>query len=391
VLLLPIWLLLSATRFNVAVGQRVADDANYQGCQSAPSSCLFLQIYLSLTSTAASNTIPTEIGLLTALTSLVFFGNPNLVGTIPTEIGFLTDLTQFVSRGNGLTGSIPTELGLLTNLADELRLNVGDYQDLMGVRFTGQGGLTGTIPTELGRLTLLTGTFSLHDNKLTGSIPSELGQLALLAGTLDINVNKLTGSISSEFGRWTSLRQLYLSANELTGTIPSELARLTSITTLALHNLQLTGSISSEFGRWTSLRELYLSTNELTGTIPSELARLTSLTAFIVYRNEGLCGFVPAGVTLTAFDESDDPMERTGLGAPCLIRSAASRCSTATTTAAGILTLQERVAILRCPPSGSCEGKRAKMFQYKAMAALYDEVKCREPDRCVVPEGEGCS
>ena len=368
VLLLPIWLLLSATRFNVAVGQRVADDANYQGCQSAPSSCLFLQIYLSLTSTAASNTIPTEIGLLTALTSLVFFGNPNLVGTIPTEIGFLTDLTQFVSRGNGLTGSIPTELGLLTNLADELRLNVGDYQDLMGVRFTGQGGLTGTIPTELGRLTLLTGTFSLYDNKLTGSIPSELGQLALLAGRLEISENK-----------------------GITGSIPSELLSLTSVTTLALNNLQLTGSISSEFGRWTSLRQLYLSANELTGTIPSELARLTSLTAFIVYRNEGLCGFVPAGVTLTAFDESDDPMERTGLGAPCLIRSAASRCSTATTTAAGILTLQERVAILRCPPSGSCEGKRAKMFQYKAMAALYDEVKCREPDRCVVPEGEGCS
>mmetsp|Transcript_44380 Transcript_44380/g.73984 ORF Transcript_44380/g.73984 Transcript_44380/m.73984 type:complete len:382 (-) Transcript_44380:114-1259(-) len=341
VLLLPIWLLLSATRFKVAVGQRIADDAFYQACQSNPSACNYLSFHLTLTSTAASNTIPTEIGLLTALTSLGFYVNPNLVGTIPTEIGFLTELTTLSSYGNGLTGSIPTELGLLTNLADELRLNVGP----------GQGGLTGTIPTELGRLTLFTGSFSLYGNKLTGSIPSELGQLTLLAGSLDLG-----------------------GMRGITGPIPSELGRLTS------------------------LRELYLNSNELTGTIPSELALMTSMTAFIVYGNEGLCGFVPAGVTLTVWDDANcnvceiTGLERTGLGAPCLTTTAASRCSTATTTAAGILTLQEHIAILRCPPSGSCKGKRAKMFQYdrEAFAALYDEVKCREPDRCVVPEGGGC-
>ncbi len=88
----------------------------------------------------------------------------NLNGSIPTELGNLTALTSLSLSLNDLTGSIPSELGNLTALTN-LNLSI-NY-------------LTGSIPSELGNLTALT-NLSLSLNDLTGSIPSELGNLTAL-------------------------------------------------------------------------------------------------------------------------------------------------------------------------------------------------------------------
>ncbi len=55
-------------------------------------------------------TIPTELGLLTQLTSLDLSGN-QLNGTIPSALGKLTQLTALRLSGNQLNGTIPSTIG----------------------------------------------------------------------------------------------------------------------------------------------------------------------------------------------------------------------------------------------------------------------------------------
>jgi hypothetical protein len=64
----------------------------------------------STNGTNYGNLIPTQIGLLTSLTSLFLYAS----GTMPTEIGCLTKLKNLISYGlifDGLVGSIPSSLG----------------------------------------------------------------------------------------------------------------------------------------------------------------------------------------------------------------------------------------------------------------------------------------
>ena len=59
--------------------------------------------------------IPTELGLLTGLTTLDLHNN-KLEGPIPPEVGQLTALTYLDVYNSQLNGTIPTELRLLTAL-----------------------------------------------------------------------------------------------------------------------------------------------------------------------------------------------------------------------------------------------------------------------------------
>jgi len=61
-----------------------------------------------------SGTVPAELGLLTALTSLKL-GSNLLTGTICTEIGKLSNLVELLLENNELTGSLPDTL---TDLGD---------------------------------------------------------------------------------------------------------------------------------------------------------------------------------------------------------------------------------------------------------------------------------
>lgn len=58
-------------------------------------------------------TLPTELGLLTAMTELKIYQN-SVYGTLPSELGQLTMISKFIFSDNALTGTIPSELGRLT-------------------------------------------------------------------------------------------------------------------------------------------------------------------------------------------------------------------------------------------------------------------------------------
>ena len=62
-------------------------------------------------------TIPTELGLLTRLTSLVLT-ETRLTGTIPSELGLLTKLRVLQLEKNQLTGTLPTQLKNIPNLIE---------------------------------------------------------------------------------------------------------------------------------------------------------------------------------------------------------------------------------------------------------------------------------
>jgi Leucine-rich repeat (LRR) protein len=72
---------------------------------------------IDLTEQSLQGTISSEIGKLTALTSLFLDGN-RLFGTIPTHVGNLKALQAIYLSNNQLEGTIPSEISKL----EELRL-----------------------------------------------------------------------------------------------------------------------------------------------------------------------------------------------------------------------------------------------------------------------------
>ncbi len=230
----------------------------------------------------AINSIPAELGNLTALTELGL-GNNSLT-SIPVELGNLTKLKELGLYNNLLT-DIPKELSKLTNL-EELVLNrnsltsipaeLGNLTNLTTFDLIGNS-LT-SIPAELGNLTALT-ELGLGNNSLT-SIPSTLGNLTKLK-TLRLGNNALT-SIPIELGSLTNLEQLYLSRNALTN-IPVTLGDLTALTVLELQANLLT-SIPTELSNLTTLTYLDMSSNLLTD-IPTELGNFKSLNLLILSYN----------------------------------------------------------------------------------------------------------
>jgi hypothetical protein len=102
-------------------------------------------------------------------TSLDFSGGSALdgewmhafTGIVPTEIGLLTALTFFSVAENHLTGVIPSEVGLLPSLRV---LNLGEND------------LTGPVPSEVGLLGNLQ-ALVIECNDLSGALPSTLANL----------------------------------------------------------------------------------------------------------------------------------------------------------------------------------------------------------------------
>jgi hypothetical protein len=133
------------------------------------------------------NTIPTEIGLLTQLTSLNLFSK-HLIGTIPSTLGNLIQLTFLGLENNHLHGTIPSTFGKLVKLNH----------------------------------------LYLQQNTLTGSIPSTLENLKQL-NHLSLYRNQLTGTFSSALGNLMLLKNLYLYSNQLNGILPPSLCSISGI------------------------------------------------------------------------------------------------------------------------------------------------------------------
>ncbi|CAB9501410.1 LRR receptor-like serine threonine-protein kinase [Seminavis robusta] len=291
-------------------------------------------------------TIPSEIGLLSALTRLILNGLDNdLHGTLPTELGLLTALkTVRIWNANQLSGGIPSEIGELVALTD-LTLS--------------QNNLTLAVPTELGQLSSSLYRLDLSFNQLSGELPSELGQLDRMT-FLRLHQNQLSGTIPTEwqqgrlFSLWLqgnsrlngtadsicdlpslalvrvdcdsvkctcpqchcgdddddlpqvrlfgvdyNLETTYINRGEesIQGTIGTEIGQLGALTELLVWQNYVTGSLPSELGQLTVLEELWLHDNRLVGPLPTELGLMTNLHEIRLHSNQ-FSGTIPSELGL---------------------------------------------------------------------------------------------
>jgi len=206
--------------------------------------------------------------------------NNNLAGSIPSELALLSSLTSLnLGYNYNMSGMIPTWLGTMTNL---------QYLNLF------YAGLSGTIPTEIGNMTNLNYLY-LSWNSLSGSIPSSIGNLTNLYN-LDLSWSSLSGAIPSELGNLSNLEQLALQNNQLTGSLPDQMASLTKIREVSIENNQLSGTLPSWLGSITSLKQIFLGNNLFEGAIPPEIGNITGLLRLSLHNNQ-LSGPVPASLT----------------------------------------------------------------------------------------------
>ena len=223
-------------------------------------------------------TIPSELALLPALSSLDLSGNQNVFGTLPTVLGQLTNLVFVSLSASSITGTIPTELGLLSKLESVL----------LDTNY-----LFGSIPEELASLTRLI-QFGVGHNLIdqNGPIPMWLWQTSIRA--LNLSGCGIDGSLPSQLGLMTALTALHLNINFLKGTIPTEIGRLTQLQVLSLSSNSIEGTVPAHLASCISLVRLYLHDNLLQGTIPNDaLGRLSHLSEFDLSGNN-LSGSIPA-------------------------------------------------------------------------------------------------
>ena len=145
-------------------------------------------------------TIPSELALVPALSSLDLSGNEYISGTLPTVLGKLTNLVSLSLDKNSITGSIPSELGLLSKL-ESLLLSDNDME--------------GSIPEELSANLTRLRQFGVGGNliDLDGPIPMWLLKPSMTF--LDLYECGIGGSLPSQLGLMTDLRELHLNVNFL--------------------------------------------------------------------------------------------------------------------------------------------------------------------------------
>ena len=183
------------------------DKNNSRSCELDPEEV----IGISLNSNGLAGSIPSELGLLSALETVTLSSN-SLTGEVPAELGNLSEMTFLDLSQNKLSGSIPSTIAFLTSL-QEFRMTASR--------------MTGAIPTEIGLITSLA-VLDLSINNLNGQLPSELGNLSSLEH-LEVDENLIGGKIPVELSKCLNLEILSASQNLLTGFIPTEIGLLTSL------------------------------------------------------------------------------------------------------------------------------------------------------------------
>lgn len=222
-------------------------------CPSLPTACRNPR-------NAWSGRIPTELGRLQRLRSLVFW-NTRLSGPIPTTLGSLSSLTHLVFRNcHLLSGSIPSSLGRLP---------------LIGLQIVKNARLGGTFPSEIGSLSALT-ILDIAVSRVAGNLPSALGRLTRLR-VMRIFGNSLVGSIPPTLGLLTNLNTLWLQSNRLGGTVPTQIGTLARLQYMTIADNSIRGSLPTELGNLLSLNTFKAEGNLLRGQIPSQLSFLTRL------------------------------------------------------------------------------------------------------------------
>ncbi|GAB2227992.1 hypothetical protein Droror1_Dr00009821 [Drosera rotundifolia] len=115
--------------------------------------------------------------------------------------------------------------------------------------------------------------------------------------------------------KFKNLIFLDLSSINIGGKIPEFLFELTSITNVILSDSKFSGPLPTSTGKLANLQTLLLDRNGFTRTIPISFTKITKLIVFSVSNNK-LCGQIPFGGKLQAFDNSSYYNKNCLCGAP---------------------------------------------------------------------------
>ncbi|GFP97258.1 polygalacturonase inhibitor [Phtheirospermum japonicum] len=252
-------------------------------------------VTLNLFSANISGQIPTAIGDLPFLETLVLRKLTNLTGQIPRAIANLTRLKLLRLSYTNLSGPIPTFLSQLTNLtfldlsyndlAGPIPSSLSNLQNLDALHLDGNK-LTGNIPDSIGKFAGKVPDLYLGRNQLTGTVPRSLGGLNFTV--IDFSRNKLEGDISFLFGRNKTLQIADFSRNVF-GFDLTKVEFPTSLTSLDLNHNMINGSLAEGLAQLDNLQYLNVSYNRLCGKIPTN-GKLSSFDASCYVHNKCLCG-----------------------------------------------------------------------------------------------------
>jgi hypothetical protein len=203
-----------------------------------------------------------------------------LRGSLPTELGKLTMLQSLVLNENRLAGSLPSQLMRLTNLV-ELAMH--------------ENVLVGPLPSAIGNLRALE-RIDLTGNSLTGSLPISLGMLTRLL-SVEIASNALWGPLPpGVLANWPRLEALALRGNQLSGTIPSEIGLLQNVVVLLLESNAFGGELPTEILRMPLFSEAFCKGRCfcILQAFPSEESEWNNLRATNTPRIRDICELAPA-------------------------------------------------------------------------------------------------
>ncbi|KAH0867299.1 hypothetical protein HID58_074321, partial [Brassica napus] len=168
------------------------------------------------------------------------FSESSFSGRIPSSLGELSNLSSLVLFSNGFTGEVPSSI---VNLKQLTIFSVG-YNKLRGNFLSGLLNLTKLRGIDLG------------SNEFTGFFPTNIGQLskleAIFAGS-----NFFTGSVPASLFQITSLTHIYLEDNQFSDILGLEnISMLPNLQYLFLHSKSFRISSPVDFNVFSSLKQL---------------------------------------------------------------------------------------------------------------------------------------
>ena len=278
---------------------------------------------LGLEDNGLAGTLPPEIGNLSRLRTVVFWGNVltgpvpaalwslplelvalpgnQVTGTLPPQVGELADLSFLDLGWTAMTGALPQSMTNLASL-DFLRIE-GSYlcapsnaafqawlrtiDDFRGETCVPETGSVDTDRAALVALYNATNGANWRNNtnwlsarplgEWYGVTTDHAGRIV----ELNLLFGGLTGPLPPQIGDLSHLRVLNLADNfALAGPLPPEVGNLRRLGALGLTSTDLKGPLPSSVGNLSELVYLGLSWSQMRGPLPQSLTNLSELDSF---------------------------------------------------------------------------------------------------------------
>ncbi|XP_044326555.1 receptor-like protein 1 [Triticum aestivum] len=208
--------------------------------------------------------LPTNIGSLFPMLSVLDFSSNNISGHIPPSLCEMRQMDILDLSNNKLSGEVPA--CVFSSCTGVFRVS---NNKLGGQIFAGVNSQINTNELYLDR------------NKFEGTIPQNLSGYA---SVMDLHDNKLSGRLSASLWNLSSLAVLSLAGNRITGKIHQKICGIIGILLLDLSSNNLTGPLPN--CSFIVLSFLNLSGNSLSGDFPYTLFNTSNMISLDIRQNQ---------------------------------------------------------------------------------------------------------